>query len=531
MSGIVIAALAAGLSFAGEPAAPDAQVASAQSPSAAETIARSAAAQAAGDGAKAHELAQQAAASAPKDAAALYQAASAALALKNYEEALAHIAATIKLRGETPALLSMRADAKLGLGKPAEALADAERALSINVDSARARLRRAYALEKLGRKEEALADYVLAAQMDPQYSRRAEAATARLGGAVKQAAAPAAAPAAAKPAPVVEAPVPEPGPVSEPAPAPKPEPVAEAPAAPLKLPRAPLAGAGAVAFVVLALIVRRRSSRSKLVRFGSMISMPAVADEPRSGQVLAGRYIVGRAVDRGPWGQLFEARDLEDQPLLLQRFAPTPDERRRFKLDKARAAQALIAPGLLPLRDAYEEAGWGLAFWPPRKGETLAETLEKAPRRRLAPEAVLAGVKSLCEGLEAAHKAGLAHGWICARAIRVTKEGWVLEGLGLPGASTADAAAPEGDAGTPEADLYSLAVCVYEALAGAAPFDGADAALAKREGRGAPLPKGALPHGLDAFFARALQPDPERRFRSASEVYLALRALVSPAVH
>ena len=39
-----------------------------------------------------------------------------------------------------------------------------------------------------------------------------------------------------------------------------------------------------------------------------------------------------------------------------------------------------------------------------------------------------------------------------------------------------------------------------------------------------------LPGGMGAFFARALNADPERRFRSGAELLGALRSVVDPAV-
>ena len=158
--------------------------------------------------------------------------------------------------------------------------------------------------------------------------------------------------------------------------------------------------------------------------------------------------------------------------------------------------------------------------------------LEKAPGRRLPPESIARAARTLCEGIDAAHAAGLVHGRVSAREIIVEGDAWRLTGLGLPGAAHADIVPPEGDAETKEGDLYGLAVCLYEALAGDKPFSGPEGSLAKSEGRPASLAgRVGLPPGLDAFFARALQSDPARRFHAACELYGALRSLVTPAVH
>jgi serine/threonine-protein kinase len=141
-------------------------------------------------------------------------------------------------------------------------------------------------------------------------------------------------------------------------------------------------------------------------------------------------------------------------------------------------------------------------------------------------------VKPLCDGLDAAHAAGLAHGRVSPREIVVDADAWKLSGLGLPGVPPADAAPPEGDVPSKEGDLYGLAISLYEALSGEKPFHGAEGPLAKREGRPASLAgRVGLPQGLDALFSRALAADPSRRFHAASELYLALRTIVSPGVH
>jgi len=82
--------------------------------------------------------------------------------------------------------------------------------------------------------------------------------------------------------------------------------------------------------------------------------------------------------------------------------------------------------------------------------------------------------------------------------------------------------APESETGAvrAESDLYSLAVCLYEMLAGARPFDGTSAGMlySKMNMVFTPLSRKApgLPPALDDFFARALHADPERRPRTAA---------------
>src|SRR5438132_1714056 len=80
-----------------------------------------------------------------------------------------------------------------------------------------------------------------------------------------------------------------------------------------------------------ALVLAGRAA-GRLVRLGSLITMPAGADELREGSVLAGRFVVGRLLERGPWGQAHEGRDLEDRTVTLLRFSPAAGGRRAFSL-------------------------------------------------------------------------------------------------------------------------------------------------------------------------------------------------------
>jgi serine/threonine protein kinase len=66
-------------------------------------------------------------------------------------------------------------------------------------------------------------------------------------------------------------------------------------------------------------------------------------------------------------------------------------------------------------------------------------------------------------------------------------------------------------------DLYALAVMAYELLVGVRPFEGPDFLEQKLQMRYTPITQRneALPKELDAFFARAFEPDPTKRFADA----------------
>jgi tetratricopeptide (TPR) repeat protein len=78
----------------------------------------------------------------------------------------------------------------------------------------------------------------------------------------------------------------------------------------------------------------------------------------------------------------------------------------------------------------------------------------------------------------------------------------------------------------------ALAESLYERLTGRPPYPAEGAEIDRSLARFAPPSQivEGLPVGIDAFFARALDPDAARRFRSGAELSGAFRSLVDPAV-
>ena len=93
--------------------------------------------------------------------------------------------------------------------------------------------------------------------------------------------------------------------------------------------------------------------------------------------------------------------------------------------------------------------------------------------------------------------------------------------------------APEQEMGSvsKESDLYAMGVIVYELLAGERPFQGGymlDRKL-RKDFRPIVQANPDAPEGLHAFFQKALDPDPAKRFASAQEMIRALDAIGQPA--
>lgn len=426
------------------------------------------------------------------------------LAMKDWARAEADVSTAIAKGYEKPAAYNARAEARLALGRSQEALADAEKSLSLNPDGAYGHFWRARAGESTKASPASiLDDYERAAALNPALAGAFDEAKTRLAGAaVSVAPAPAAAAQAARPA-----------------------------SAPVKLPPLlPAMGVAAAVLVAAGLLFAMfsKSARSRHVRFGSVINVALPVDEPRVGAVVGGRYILGRSQEKDGSTEVYESRDLEDQARTVKRLLADD-----AVLKRAQEAAALKHPAICALEAAFREGRHVFLAYEPIGGDTLRRLLDRLPQRRLTPEQALRLVKAVCDALTYAHAAGVFHGHLGPWSILVDKAQVKVRDFGLtPAAGEADYLAPE-ESFSAAGDLFALGACLYEALTGEKPFKGPDAAQAKREGRVPPptsVVKG-LPEGLDAFFARALSPEPSRRFPAAAELFGAYRAIVLPPVH
>lgn len=169
-----------------------------------------------------------------------------------------------------------------------------------------------------------------------------------------------------------------------------------------------------------------------------------------------------------------------------------------------------------------------------------------AERGKLSAGELVALAAPLADALASAHRKGILHGDVKPANILFTSDGEPLLGdFGVAralGASTdgqitgsASYLAPElldGGVPDPRADLYSLAVVCYEALAGHSPFEGAVPLAVLRAadaGHHQPLTEvSGVPERLADVVELAMDRDPGRRFASGEDFAASLRSSVSP---
>ncbi|MDQ1379130.1 MAG: eukaryotic-like serine/threonine-protein kinase [Acidimicrobiaceae bacterium] len=279
--------------------------------------------------------------------------------------------------------------------------------------------------------------------------------------------------------------------------------------------------------------------------------------------VLAGRYRLGSLLGAGGMAEVYDGQDERlARPVAVKLLRPdlaaVPDLRRRFELE-ARAAARLTHPNVVAVFDAGEDNGRSYIVMERLRGESLADTIGRGPvdlawLHRLAGE-VLGAVG-------AAHEAGIIHRDIKPANILLGPDGRAkvadfgiarviespaaaeaanvetaspLTGIGLV-VGTPAYLAPEramGEPATPQSDLYSVGVVLYEALTGAKPFPGkTPVAIAAAAVQGTAQDPMVLRPDADRQFVsvigRAMALDPADRYSTAAEMAADLRRHAPP---
>jgi tetratricopeptide (TPR) repeat protein len=246
----------------------------------------------------------------------------------------------------------------------------------------------------------------------------------------------------------------------------------------------------------------------------------------------------------GGLGVVYRAIDLKLKrtvalKLLPAELTPTPQERQRF-MREAKAWRALEHPNIGVVHSVQQtDEGRLLLVMSYQEGLSLSVRMDRDP---ILPGEAFAIALQILRGLEEAHTRGIVHGDIKPRNLIFNSLG-VLKILdfGLARLHAHPAAeppssfpgtlaymSPEGAAGAPpdpRSDLWSASVVLYEMLARTRLFRGADQqAILDELHSDQPIPLDAIPRGLDAIMARALDKDIAQRYQSATEMILDLEA-------
>jgi serine/threonine-protein kinase len=278
------------------------------------------------------------------------------------------------------------------------------------------------------------------------------------------------------------------------------------------------------------------------------------------GDVIQGKYRLIRLLGDGGMGSVYEAShallgtrvaikvlhsDLVRRTGLIDRF-----------LQEARVAAQIKSPHVVQVTDV-DRTPDGLAYIVMEllEGEPLSSMLDRQAKLPIATSCDFVG--QILDALEAAHALGVTHRDLKPENVFVTYQaakpvlklidfGIAKLRSNVPGEKsltvagmlmgTAEYMAPEqaysADKVDARSDLYAVGVLLYEMLAGKRPVSGPDArSIAAKVERGevTPLVHAApeVPREIAGLVHRAMAPRPELRFASATEMRLALEAIVA----
>ncbi|AKT43113.1 serine/threonine-protein kinase [Chondromyces crocatus] len=278
------------------------------------------------------------------------------------------------------------------------------------------------------------------------------------------------------------------------------------------------------------------------------------------GDIVAGKFRLERLVGRGGMGTVWSGRHLRlDMPVAIKFMeagaGEAPDARQRFERE-ARAAAQIRSPHVVQVLDhGVDDDSPPYIVMELLEGEDLGGRLRRVGRMSLEDfEPILT---QAAKGLRRAHESGIVHRDLKPTNIfiahvddeeivklldfGVAKVRWGSLGhetqtgtlLGSPTYMSPEQARGHRTVDH-RSDLWSLGVIIFRAITGSKPFtaDSIAELIIKVCIEPAPLASQflpGLPPELDAFFVRAFQQDPDRRFQGAMEMAAEFSAIARPA--
>ncbi len=249
------------------------------------------------------------------------------------------------------------------------------------------------------------------------------------------------------------------------------------------------------------------------------------------GSLVLNRFLIERRIGSGGFGVVYEAWDGRLERTVAVKAIESRGEAGRRVLREAQAAARLNHPGIVTLYEMGEEDGNALLVTELVEGSTLAGLSREGA---LSDREIAEIGADLCEALDHAHSRGVVHRDIKPQNVLVAPEGEFrakLMDFGI--ARLADGAAltapgdvvgtlaymapeqAEGQTAGPEADVYSLALTLYECWGGENPNRRATPAATARAIGARPRPlrrlRPDLPRELTDTIDAALAPRPSRR--------------------
>jgi eukaryotic-like serine/threonine-protein kinase len=265
-------------------------------------------------------------------------------------------------------------------------------------------------------------------------------------------------------------------------------------------------------------------------------------------QVLNGRYELHTPLGQGGMATVYRGRDLRlGRPVaikLLHNYYNNDDEfLQRFQHEALSAAQLSSHPNIVDVYDVGQEGDLNYIVMELIEGEDLKALIERTGP--LPPDQALTIAAQTADGLDYAHRRGLIHRDVKPQNVLITPDGHVrIADFGIAKShlstavtqagmtfGTADYISPEQAQGmnaTPQSDIYSLGVVLFEMLSGHLPYTGDTPMAVALQHIQQPPPSvrrfnPSIPPALDAIVGQAMAKDAQQRPASAKAFAQELR--------
>ena len=214
---------------------------------------------------------------------------------------------------------------------------------------------------------------------------------------------------------------------------------------------------------------------------------------------------------------------------------------------EAQAAAGLLNPNIVNVYDVGEDRGLYYMVMELVEGITLKEYIEK--KGKLSHKEVISIAIQMCNGIGAAHAAGIVHRDIKPQNVMISRDGKVkVTDFGIAKAVTSNTissnamgsvhyTSPEqarGGYSDAKSDIYSIGITLYEMVTGRVPFDGestVEVAMKHLQQEITPPSEYApdIPYSLEQIILKCTQKNSERRYASTADLTRDLkRSMMDP---
>jgi eukaryotic-like serine/threonine-protein kinase len=221
---------------------------------------------------------------------------------------------------------------------------------------------------------------------------------------------------------------------------------------------------------------------------------PAAPTSQSAGKVLSGRYRLDDLIATGGFAEVWRAFDTELQRIVAIKL-PKPNRLASATnfITEARRVARLKHPGIVPVFDVGTEGNNCFIVSEYVEGGSLGDRLTKSPP---SPKETSRWLSEIAAALEYAHLHGVIHRDIKPANILIDHHGRALladfgiaqsaqkTGTFAPSLGTLRYMSPEqleGNAATPQSDVYSLGVVLHECLTGRLPYSSNEPSVLRRE--------------------------------------------------